>query len=211
MNTIKLAVHEATISNRCSSANYKSNDFVGIFLLFKDSDVVKLLVENHKFKESEANKLLQNAKILFKANPRYEIKLLNEGILYRNYRLLKTCGYASWTDSIYQYAIYAVVSFTLILITYKTHRWVNRLRNEGDQERRRLIKDIADILKQNERISDTNYVSVEQVQDWILSAVHVKPKLWDEIMKYIQEHDTGIIIEERNIRGIQCDVFRLQK
>jgi hypothetical protein len=210
INTIRSVVHEATVTNRCGLANYKSNDFVGIFPLFNDSEIVNLLVQNHKFDEPQAEKLLQHAKVFFKANPQYEIKWLNEGILYRNYRLLRTCSYMPWSDSIYQYAAYAVVSFTLILITYKTHRWVNRLRNEGDQERRRLIKDIADILKQNQKLSDTNYVSVKQMQDWILSAVHVKPKLWDEVMTYIKEHDTGIVIEKRNVRGLQCDVFRLQ-
>ena len=171
LNTIRSAVHEITIADRCDAANYKSNNFVGIFPLFKDSEIVNSLVRNYNFKQPQAEKLLQNAKVLYKLNPRYEMKLLNEGLLYRNPRLLRTCSYISWNDSIYQYVMYAIVSFLLIMITYKILRWVSRLRNEGDQERRRLIKDIIDILKQHLKFTDTDYVSVEQVHDWIWAAV----------------------------------------
>lgn len=211
LNLIRAAIHHATVTERCNYSGFETGEYIGMYPLFKDDYIEKLLVNEIGLKENEAKKCLQNAKVLFKTNPQLEMKVLKEGILYRNYRLLRTCAHVSWKDSIYIYALYGIISFTVVYITYRVNKWVNKLRSDGDQERRRLIKDIFDIVKQNENNRDCNFVSVRQVHEWISSAVDLRPKLWEEVIVYLKEHDTGIFIEKRYFQGDECDVFTMQK
>lgn len=210
LNFIRAALHHATLTDRCVESS-KNNEFVGFYPIIKDDFIINYLVKELQLKETESKSLLRNAKVIFKMNPELDVKVLNDGLMYRNLRLLRSCGYASKNTIIYIYSLYFISSFSIVWFMYKLIRWVYKSRSDNDEERRRLIKDISDILKQNEKICGLPFVSTREMHKWLSSAIKLRSRLWNDVINYLKEHEENISLETKIIKGEECDVFYLKK
>ncbi|KAK7601385.1 hypothetical protein V9T40_008826 [Parthenolecanium corni] len=212
LNVVRAALHHATLTDRCGRLSHKaSSDFIGLYPLFRDDQVKALLATELGFKAAECDTLLQNSKVFFKANPRLDVKVLNEGLLYRNQRLLRSCGLTAWNTVAYTYALYVLTSFALVWFFYKFNRWVGKLRSEGDDEKRRLMKDIVDVLKQYENKAGKRFLPVEDVRRWINEAISVSDKLWSDMEVHLREHhENSLGLERKLVHGQEREVFYLK-
>ncbi len=211
LNILRAALHHATLTDRCSSISWKSSNFIGMYPIFKDDYVKNLLVKELAFKQTESEMLLRNAKVVFKLNPRLDVKVLEDGLMYRNQRLLRSCGYMSWNSLAYSYALYFLASVAAVGFTYKLNRFVSKLRSGNGEERRRLIKDIYEILKQSEKETGNNFVTVKEVREWLLSEINLSTKLWNDVINHLREYEESISLKSRVVQGEECNVFCLKK
>lgn len=217
LNVLRAALHHATLTQRCSGQRGgvgagAAGDFVGLYPLFRDAHVLSLLAEELGFGPAEGETLLRNAKVLFKANPRLEVKVLEDGLLYRNQRLLRSCGFAAWNTVAYTYALYLLTGFAVVWFFYKCNRWVSKLRTEGVDQRRRLVRDIVDVLRQLEAKTGQRFAPVEDVRGWLDEAASLSDRLWAEVESQLRErrHESGLGVEQKLVRGQEREVFSLE-
>lgn len=213
LNVLRAALHHATLTERCGRPGRQAvGDFVGPYPLFRDDRVKALLAAELRFGDAECETLLQNAKVLFKANPRLEVKVLADGLLYRNQRLLRSCGFTAWNTVAYTYALYALTAFAVVWFFYKFNRWVAKLRGDGDDRKRRLMRDIVDVLRQYEAKVGQRFAPAADVRGWIDEAVALGDQLWADVEAHLEKHphEAGLGFERKLVRGEECAVFCLK-
>lgn len=213
LNVLRAALHHATLTEQCGhSGRQETGDFIGLYPLFRDNRVKALLASELGFEAVECDTLLQNAKVLFKANPRLDVKVLPDGLLYRNQRLLRSCGFTAWNTVAYMYALYALTSFAVVWFFYKFNRWVGKLRSEGDDKKLRLIKDTVDVLRQYKAKTGQQFLPVEDVRCWIDEVVTTSDKLWMDVEAHLEQyhHESGLSLERKLVHGQERQVFYLK-
>ncbi|XP_044261272.1 inner nuclear membrane protein Man1-like isoform X2 [Tribolium madens] len=147
----------------------------------------------------------------------WDMSEVNEGRRSKVIALLSRNPYIPWNCYFYNtlWSFLSLVTSLLgaALLVYTLNyvfKCYKQIRQKQHEEEMSLVESIIDILQTNATENGDNYMVINHVRDMILpiNERKNKQKLWARAVRYIQENESRIRIEEKAVQGEYAEVWR---